>query len=337
VQDCHVCGRRFDPLGFQVVVPELGRGFDRVECAQSARALASPGSRIAATPLAAIGRPAALAAAAAPVPIFRALSSPAATAGLLTVGTVAAAFLWMRVLGTDSVGFPFQRESAPRAVAGATVRVEPPGGPSGEQAGNPVVGLGVSPTGSPTVSSAAPGDGPSSLPGPGEQPSGPTPGPGPGGSPSEPSPGPDGPPSEPSPGADPGGSPGGSGPQPSRGGNGEDGGENGDGGNGNGAKHDKDKKGNGEGGKGKGHIKHGDTIDEHSPGHGGGKKHGEGGSESHGGKSSGGDKKHGGDKSHEGSHGNKGSNGHGGAKHQNPGRNSDKDNGHKGQGGGKKH
>jgi hypothetical protein len=121
VQDCQVCGRRFDPLGFQVVVPELGRGFDRVECAQSARSLASPGSRIAAAPLGAVVRPVGLTAAAAPLPIFRPLSAQAATAGLLAAGTVAAAFLWLRVLGTDTVGYPFNREAAPRAVAGQTV------------------------------------------------------------------------------------------------------------------------------------------------------------------------------------------------------------------------
>ena len=57
MQGCQVCGRSFDPLGFQVVVPELGRGFDRIECAQSARTLAGPGSRLAAAPLVAIVEP----------------------------------------------------------------------------------------------------------------------------------------------------------------------------------------------------------------------------------------------------------------------------------------
>ena len=35
---CRICGRSFDPLGFQVLVPGLSEGFDRVECAEKARA-----------------------------------------------------------------------------------------------------------------------------------------------------------------------------------------------------------------------------------------------------------------------------------------------------------
>ena len=35
---CRVCGREFDPRGFQVVVPGLGMGFDQVDCALEASA-----------------------------------------------------------------------------------------------------------------------------------------------------------------------------------------------------------------------------------------------------------------------------------------------------------
>jgi hypothetical protein len=127
VQDCQVCGRRFDPLGFQVVVPELARGFDRIECAQSARAHASPGSRIVATtPLVAVLEPIGLPLARATAIALRPLGAPAATLGLLAAGTAAAVLLWLRVVGTDSANFPFT-SAAPPAVAQETVEsyVEP--------------------------------------------------------------------------------------------------------------------------------------------------------------------------------------------------------------------
>jgi hypothetical protein len=121
VQDCQVCGRRFDPLGFQVVVPELARGFDRVECARSARALAPPENRIAAAPLVALVEPVGLAAGAAPSTPLRPLALPVATLGLLAAGTAAAALLWVRVLDTDSAGFDFARAATPPAAAQETV------------------------------------------------------------------------------------------------------------------------------------------------------------------------------------------------------------------------
>ena len=103
-------------MGFQVVIPELGRGFDRLECAQSARARAGPGSRIAVAPLATVVEPIAVAAAA-PVALtaLRPFGAPAATLGLLAAGTAAAAVLWLRVLGTDPAGFPLSRGDAPQA------------------------------------------------------------------------------------------------------------------------------------------------------------------------------------------------------------------------------
>jgi len=130
VQDCQVCGRSFDPLGFQVVVPELGRGFDRIECAQSARTLAGPGSRLAATPLVAIVEPvpaALVPAAVGSASALRPLGAPAATAGLLAAGTAGAVFLWLNGLGTDPRSFTLGRLSAPPAFGRQTIQahVEP--------------------------------------------------------------------------------------------------------------------------------------------------------------------------------------------------------------------
>ena len=130
VQDCQVCGRSFDPLGFQVVVPELGRGFDRIECAQSARTLAGPGSRLAATPLVAIVKPvpaALMPAAVGSARALRPLGTPAATLGLLAAGTAAAVFLWLNALGTDPSSFTLGRLSAPPAFGHQTIQahVEP--------------------------------------------------------------------------------------------------------------------------------------------------------------------------------------------------------------------
>jgi hypothetical protein len=125
VQDCQVCGCSFDPISFQVVVPELGRGFDRVECARSARALGSSGAAFAGVPLAAIVEPstaAALPAAAAARWGLRPAAAPVATFGLLAVGATAAAFLWLRVLGPETTAFQFSRAAAPPAFARQSVQ-----------------------------------------------------------------------------------------------------------------------------------------------------------------------------------------------------------------------
>lgn len=123
MQDCDVCGRRFDPLDFQIVVAELGRGFDRIECARSARALASPGTRIAAPPLVAVveplGAPAATSGAAA---ALRPIAAPAATLGLLAAGTAAAALLWLRVLGPETAAFPLGLAETPPAAGQESVQ-----------------------------------------------------------------------------------------------------------------------------------------------------------------------------------------------------------------------
>jgi hypothetical protein len=115
MQSCQVCGRSFDPLEFQIVVPELGRGFDRIDCAKSARAMASPGSRFAATPLLALATPAAAVAFPARPRAPRVLGSTAATLGLLAAGTAAAALLWVRVVGTDTSSYTLGRLTAPPA------------------------------------------------------------------------------------------------------------------------------------------------------------------------------------------------------------------------------
>jgi hypothetical protein len=119
MQSCQVCGRSFDPLGFQVVVPELGRGFDRIDCARRARTTASPSRRFAAVPLVALAAPAAAAAPVASVrryaPGYRLLGSTAATLGLLVAGTAAAALLWVRVVGTDTSSYTLGRLTAPPA------------------------------------------------------------------------------------------------------------------------------------------------------------------------------------------------------------------------------
>jgi hypothetical protein len=234
VQGCPVCGRSFDPLGFQVVIPELGRGFDRIECAQSARALATPGSRIAAAPMAAVVAPIA-ATAAGPAVAMRALSAPAATLGLLAAGAAAAVFLWVRVLGADPARFPFVRADAPPATAGETMEASVSSGgvreagPANTRVDVPQrIGVAL-----PSTRNGAT-TGPSTARGP----SSPTRHPSSGNGTGQPQQG----------GKD----------QPQQGGkNGQDGG--------------KDHPGHGYG-----HVKHGDTRGNHSPGHGGGAGHSKG-------------------------------------------------------------
>jgi hypothetical protein len=150
VQDCQVCGRSFDPLGFQVVVPELGRGFDRIECAQTARALAGPGSRVAGAPLVAIEPLAAglVPAAAGSASALRPLGASAAMLGLLGAGTAAAVFLWLRVLGADPSSYTLGRLSAPPAFGHETVQAQveparPPTGPAERQAPDSVAAVTV--------------------------------------------------------------------------------------------------------------------------------------------------------------------------------------------------
>jgi hypothetical protein len=101
---CRVCGRDFDPLRFQLVVPGLG-GFDSVECAEQARSHLGPAS--APAPVAAVVSPFPAAAAAAAAPLAAAAGEPGqpllvgANLALLAAGTAATLFLWFRVFGAD--------------------------------------------------------------------------------------------------------------------------------------------------------------------------------------------------------------------------------------------
>jgi hypothetical protein len=128
MQSCQVCGRSFDPLGFQVVVPELGRAFDRIECAQSARASAGPAARIAAVPLVAPAQPLMAAALAPAVPTAAAargtLVPVPTTLGLLAAGTAAAVVLWVNVLGADPSSFSLGPFNPPPAFGHQTIQAE---------------------------------------------------------------------------------------------------------------------------------------------------------------------------------------------------------------------
>ena len=142
VRDCHVCGRSFDPLAFQVVVPELGRGFDRIECAQSARALGRPAADVTPTRLMAVVEPfaAPLVPATDSAPTFRPVGIPVAMLGLLAAGTVTAVYLWFRVLGADPMSFPLSRALVPPAFRHETVRASvqaTPGTSSAHSAATP--------------------------------------------------------------------------------------------------------------------------------------------------------------------------------------------------------
>jgi hypothetical protein len=137
MQSCQVCGRSFDPLAFQVVVLELERGFDRVDCARSARTMASPGSRFAAAPLLALATPAAPVAFAARSHAPRLLGSTAATLGLLVAGTAAAALLWVRVVGTDTPGYTLGRFTAPPAFGHDRVQAQVEAAPASPGPANP--------------------------------------------------------------------------------------------------------------------------------------------------------------------------------------------------------
>jgi hypothetical protein len=124
---CEICGTEFDPLGFQVVVPELGAGFDRVECAREARKFAPAGTPPAVVPLAAVAEPVpASAAAAHPLAVDRERWPVlgAAGLGLLAAGTAASVFLWLRILGADPSMFSLPGSPAPSAVERRAVPAE---------------------------------------------------------------------------------------------------------------------------------------------------------------------------------------------------------------------
>lgn len=131
--DCRICGRQFDPLGFQVMVPGLPHGFDRVDCAVEASSIDPPSPR-ALEPAPAVVRPLpttvavvpALAAGPGLAPMARAESvRPQLFAGanlaLLAAGTVLTIYLWLRVFGADAGPFAFPAANAPEAFGKTTV------------------------------------------------------------------------------------------------------------------------------------------------------------------------------------------------------------------------
>jgi|SRR5919108_2785545 hypothetical protein len=147
---CGVCGREFDPARFQVIVPGLGQGFDRLECAAQARAShdAAPGS----TPLAAAVRsgpapaasPPAAAPLAAPAMVARRPLLWGANLALLAVGTAATVFLWFRVFGVDPSAFEpdpgtdaahaYERSQVPAQLSTAGTSSQPKSEPAAKRA-----------------------------------------------------------------------------------------------------------------------------------------------------------------------------------------------------------
>ena len=125
--DCRICGRQFDPLGFQVMVPGLPLGFDRVDCALEASALDPPSPRaVEPVPAAVRALPTtvaivpALAGGPGLAPMARAESvRPQLFAGanlaLLAAGTVLTIYLWLRVFGADAGPFAFPAANASEA------------------------------------------------------------------------------------------------------------------------------------------------------------------------------------------------------------------------------
>ncbi len=129
--DCRVCGRQFDPQGFQVMVPGLPYGFDRVDCALEAHALGLPPvqtvdpapavMRALPTPLAVVP-----ALAGGPGVIVRAENSrpdflTGVNLALLAAAAAATFYLWLRVFGVDAGPIPFPAANASTAFAKSSV------------------------------------------------------------------------------------------------------------------------------------------------------------------------------------------------------------------------
>lgn len=125
---CRICGRTFDPQAFQVVVPALEQGFDRMECAEAALSGGVPAPPPAAAPPATVVKPFP-----APAPALTSSAAPAAlgsdrrpvllggNVALLAAGA-ATVYLWLRVFGADPSSSLFlPGESAARAFERATV------------------------------------------------------------------------------------------------------------------------------------------------------------------------------------------------------------------------
>jgi hypothetical protein len=153
---CRICGREFDPRGFQVVVPGLGMGFDQVECALEASAtgvplIESPPPLPIAAPGRAPALPAVATAAAVPLPVASAVGvRPTMLVGanlaLLAAGTAATIYLWMRVFSPDAAFQPAPAEHAATTFARSSVSAE--------------IGLASGPTAKPQPEVAVFGSGP---------------------------------------------------------------------------------------------------------------------------------------------------------------------------------
>jgi hypothetical protein len=142
---CAVCGRDFNPRGFQVVVPSLGRGFDRIECAVEASesglapaaGAAALDTALTAAPVTAQATPRAPAAVA---PAAVATSAGIVRAPLLSSGnlvllaslTAGTVFLWLRVFapGDLSISLP-GGSAAPSFGRGTVPAVIAPTSPAG--------------------------------------------------------------------------------------------------------------------------------------------------------------------------------------------------------------
>ena len=172
--DCRVCGRQFDPQGFQVMVPGLPYGFDRVDCALEAHALGLPPPRSAEpapapavmralpTPLAAVpalaGMPAGMMRAESVRPQFW----TGANLALLAAATAATIYLWLRVFGADVGPISFPAPNASDAFARSTVAAAIDLSPAPEARPQPesaVRGAGSQPATSPPTTAISAGDG----------------------------------------------------------------------------------------------------------------------------------------------------------------------------------
>jgi hypothetical protein len=129
--NCRVCGRQFDPEGFQVMVPGLKHGFDRVDCALEAITAGPPPSQ-STQPVPAVVR--ALPTAVAPLPALaggppvtvqaasvRPHLLASANLALIAAGTAATIYLWLRVFGADAGPFAFPAANESDAYGRTTV------------------------------------------------------------------------------------------------------------------------------------------------------------------------------------------------------------------------
>jgi hypothetical protein len=128
--NCRVCGRQFDPTGFQILAPGSKLGFDRVECALEASAPGVPPERadeVAQDVVRSLPTPAPVPAlAGGPVLMAGAAGlRPQALAGanlaVLAAGTAATIYLWLRVFGLDLGPISFPADSASPAFERSTV------------------------------------------------------------------------------------------------------------------------------------------------------------------------------------------------------------------------